>query len=52
MLKKLFNNGVKFVMKSLPVIMTAMLVVHASSTASFINGQPIPPQTLKKYRKF
>ena len=52
MLKKMFNNSVKFVMSSLPVIMTAMLVIHTNSTASIANGQPVPPKTLKRYRKF
>ena len=52
MLKKLFDKGVKFAMSSLPAIMTAMLVIHTNSTSSFVNGQPVPPKTLKKYRKF
>lgn len=52
MLKKLFDKGVKFAMSSLPAIMTAMLVIHANSAASIVNGQPVPPKTLRKYRKF
>lgn len=50
--KKVFNKGVALVMKSLPVILPALLVIHTNATASTANGQPTPPDSIKKYRKF
>lgn len=52
MLKKILNKGIKFAMSSLPTILSALLVIHTNSTSSLINGQPVPPKSLKKYRKF
>lgn len=50
--RKIFNKGVGFVMKSLPVILPVLLVIHTNATASGVNGQPTPPDSIKKYRKF
>lgn len=52
MFKKLFTKGMCAIMSSLPVFMAALLIIHTNSTASGINGQPTPPEGLKKYRKF
>ncbi len=46
--EKLF--GVIF--KSIPALAMIMVVINANSVASPINGQPVPPEDLKKYRKF
>ena len=50
--KKIFKKGIGFAMKALPVIVPALLVIHTNATASAINGQPTPPESIKKYRKF
>ena len=50
--KTLFNKGVCLMMKSLPVILSALLVIHTNATASTANGQPTPPDGIRKYRKF
>lgn len=50
--RKIINKGIGFVMKALPVIVPALLVISTNSTASPINGQPTPPASIKKYRKF
>lgn len=50
--RKIINKGIGFAMKALPVIVPALLIIHANSTASVINGQPTPPASIKKYRKF
>lgn len=50
--KRLIRKGISFGLKIMPAIVPALLVIHANSTACIINGQPKPPQSLKKYRKF
>ncbi|MCI8404175.1 MAG: hypothetical protein HFE49_04655 [Clostridia bacterium] len=50
--RKIINKGIGFAMKALPVIVPALLVISTNSTASPINGQPTPPASIKKYRKF
>lgn len=56
MLKKyskiLLEKATKFTLTSLPGLLTAMLIIHTNSTGCFINGQPTPPDSIKKYRKF
>ncbi len=51
-LKKVIDKGGRIFMRALPIIITALLVIHTNSTASTFNGQPKPPVGLKKYRKF
>ena len=51
-IKKLISAGYKFAMKALPVCAMAMAVINANSTSCWLNGQPTPPESLKKYRKF
>lgn len=51
-MKKTLNKVFRFAMNSLPMVLTAMLVIHTNSTSSLFNGQPTPPASLKKYRKF
>ncbi len=36
----------------IPVVIPVLLIMHANCSASTINGQPTPPASLKKYRKF
>lgn len=50
--KKIFNKVCCLAMKSLPVILPVLLVIHTNATASVINGQPVPPNSIRKYRKF
>ena len=50
--KKIINKAISFAMKTLPVVVPALLIIHANSVASGMNGQPTPPETLKNYRKF
>lgn len=50
--KKILKKGVSFTMKALPVIVPVLMVIHTNATASAINGQPTPPASMKKYRKF
>lgn len=52
LLKRVLRKGGILVMRALPFVTTAMLVIHTNSTACVLNGQPKPPESLKKYRKF
>ncbi|MBQ3124842.1 MAG: hypothetical protein IJC09_05435 [Clostridia bacterium] len=51
-MKKALNKAFGFAMRTLPMVMATLLVIHTNSTASLANGQPTPPASLKKYRKF
>ena len=51
-LKKLVKKASFWAMKAVPVIVPMLMVMHANSTASSINGQSTPPESLKHYRKF
>ncbi len=50
--KKVYGKVVILALKALPVILFAFLTMHTNSTASSVNGQPTPPDSIKKYRKF
>lgn len=50
--KELYRKGTTFLIKLLPAIMTVVLVLQSNATACSINGQPTPPKSIKKYRKF
>lgn len=50
--KKVYRRGVVLAIRSLYFIVPILLIVHANSTACTINGQPTPPDSIKKYRKF
>lgn len=50
--KSVLKKFVCFAISAVPVILPALLTIHANSTASVVNGQPTPPDGLKKYRKF
>lgn len=50
--KKIYNKGIILLIRSLPVVLPAFLILHTNATASSINGQPTPPESIKKYRKF
>lgn len=50
--KKVYGKGVVVAMRALPIIVPVLLILHTNSTASTMNGQPIPPDSIKKYRKF
>ena len=51
-MKNLWLKGVSFMMKAMPVILPAMLILNCNSTASSVNGQPEAPASLRSYRKF
>lgn len=51
-LKELVKKASFWAMKAVPVIVPMLMVMHANSIASSINGQPTPPESLKNYRKF
>ncbi len=40
------------IIKSIPALAMIMVVINANSVASPVNGQPVPPKDLKKFRKF
>lgn len=49
---KIFLNGKRIFMRILPVCAMIMTLISANATACWIQGQPEPPASLKKYRKF
>lgn len=51
-MKKALSKAIGALMTSIPVIAAVAMTISANSIASPINGQPIPPQNMKKYRKF
>lgn len=50
--KKVYGKGFILAMRALPIVLSVLLVIHTNATASGINGQPTPPDSIKKYRKF
>lgn len=50
--KSLYEKGVILTMRALPIIIPILLILHTNSTACTVNGQPTPPDSIKKYRKF
>lgn len=50
--KKLLNKGIALAMKTIPIVVPALLIVHTNSTMSAWNYQPEPPKSIKQYRKF
>lgn len=51
-MKKLFVKAIGVFIAVLPVITMFSVTVSANTSASPVCGQPIPPVSLKKYRKF
>ena len=51
-MKIFFEKAVKGLMAVLPVITMFSVTVSANTIASLTCGQPVPPASLKKYRKF
>ncbi|MDO5398649.1 MAG: hypothetical protein Q4G33_12050 [bacterium] len=50
--KEVYGKGFILAMRALPIIIPVLLILHTNSTASTMNGQPTPPDSIKKYRKF
>ena len=47
------SKGASFAIKALPVIVPAFLLfLTQTQPAVLYNGQPTPPNSIKKYRKF
>lgn len=51
-MKKFFAKTVKGLVAALPTMTKFSVTVSANTVASPICGQPVPPASLKKYRKF
>lgn len=51
-MKKFLVKAMKGLMAALPVITMFSVTVSANTIASPMCGQPVPPASLKKYRKF
>ena len=51
-IQKIVSAGYKIGMKVLPFCAMAVAVININSTGCWVNGQPTPPETLKRYRKF
>lgn len=52
MKNKIISIGYKIGMKVLPLCAIAMAVININSTSCWLQGQPEPPSSLRKYRKF
>lgn len=51
-MKKFFSKVIGLFIAVIPVIAAFAIMVSANNIASPCAGQPVPPQNLKKYRKF
>lgn len=51
-MKKIMLKAAKALVTALPVIAMFAVTVSANTIASPCVGQPVPPENLKKYRKF
>lgn len=51
-MKRLFNKAMASFVAAIPVIAAFAITVSANNVASPTCGQPVPPETLKRYRKF
>lgn len=51
-IKKMISLGYKIGMKVLPLCAMAVAVINTNTTSCWMHGQPVPPKSLKKYRKF
>ncbi len=51
-MKKLLLKAMGGLIAVLPVITMFAVTVSANNAATPILGQPVPPESLKKYRKF
>lgn len=46
------TKAVPALLKIVPACAALMLIINSNSTSTILNGQPEPPKSLKKYRKF
>lgn len=51
-MKTFFKKAIGSIIAVIPVMAALAMVVSANSIASPVHGQPVPPKSLKKYRKF
>lgn len=51
-MKKVLLRAIGMLIAVLPVITMFAVTVSANTIASPFCGQPVPPENLKKYRKF
>lgn len=51
-MKKFLSKAIGLLIAIIPVMAAFAMTLSANSIASPIHGQPIPPKSLKKYRKF
>ena len=51
-MKKIFSKTVDAFIAVIPIIAAVSITISANSIASPVHGQPIPPRSLKNYRKF
>lgn len=46
------NRAISFLLRVVPACAMLAVIANANSAVSPWNGQPTPPENLKKYRKF
>lgn len=51
-MKKIFKKAIGAFIAVIPAVAAVAMTISANSIASPYNGQPVPPESLKKYRKF
>lgn len=51
-MKKVLTKVIGILIAALPVVATMAMTVSANSIATPTWGQPVPPESIKKYRKF
>lgn len=51
-MKKFLGKTIGLLMAAIPVVAMFAMTVSANNIASPMAGQPVPPENLKKYRKF
>lgn len=51
-MKALLKKAAAALVAVIPAITALAMTISANNIASPCNGQPVPPESLKKYRKF
>lgn len=51
-MKNCLKKAAAAAISAIPAVATVAMTISANNIASPYNGQPVPPASLKKYRKF